>query len=428
MDSTRLTACLACGSGKLVPFLNLGVQALANDYQTIADANFSMFPLKLNYCPVCFHAQQSIAVDPALLYTDYPYASGISATLRKYFANFVMQVEQDGPAGRLNVLEIASNDGSLLREFQQCGHIVTGVDPARNLAPLNIPTIPSYWNANALVALDAIGRTRFDVIVAMNVLGHVQDPLTFLTLAKSVLASGGRIYIQTSQADMLLNAEWDTCYHEHLSFFTVKSFITLATRAGLLVQNISVVPIHGNSYLFELTTDAGRIPTGDVATRLHFEQAHAFYQPGTYEAFQFHVQTACDSARTSIDHFRRSGWRVVGYGAAAKFVTFLNTAQLKLDIVVDDAPLKQGKYMPGVDALVMPLNDLSSFVDPAKKILWIIGAWNFAPEIIDRINNKRSRYPSAFMTLMPLVKLWPQSKQIESPAIPASDVERRTDL
>lgn len=432
MTSTPLTACLACGSDKLVPFLDLGEQPLANDYIAVpvdvaaGVGLHTQYPLKLNYCPLCFHAQQSLAVDPHLLFDEYDYASGTSATLRGYFDWFVnWTLEQSKVDWSPRVLEIASNDGTLLRKFADEGCDVVGVDPARNLAPIYPTTISTYWSWDALAKLNAVGYVQFDVVVAMNVLGHVADPLTFLTLAKSVLAPGGRIYIQTSQADMLLNCEWDTAYAEHLSFFTVKSFTTLATRAGLIVDNISIVPIHGNSYLFELKADGS--PTGDVATRLHFEQEHAFYQPGTYEAMQYQVQMACDNAVSTLDQFQRAGWTIVGYGAAAKFVTFLNTAEITMDIVVDDAPLKQDKYMPGVGAKVISLDDFDKINDHANKVLWIIGAWNFAPEIIGRITNKRPHFNDAFITLMPAVKLWPQSKY-ESLAIPVGDVEKRTDL
>src|SRR5271165_1803863 len=213
MSYAPITHCLACGGSHLDPYLDLGRQPLANSYHD-GSAPLDEFPLGVSVCPDCWHTQLTVAVDPDLMFKNYLYVSGTTSTLSRYFVDFVLRTERDQPLTRpLRVLDIASNDGSLLEKFKLRGHVVQGVDPADNLRSRShakdIPTIVGYWNE---AALGQIGE-QFDVIVAMNVLGHITYPAEFLALCGRALKPHGRIYIQTSQALMVKNGEFDTIYH-----------------------------------------------------------------------------------------------------------------------------------------------------------------------------------------------------------------------
>ncbi len=264
-DCTPINKCLACGGKLGVKYFDAGMQPLANHFHDGSE-KLAEYPLGLNVCMSCWHSQLSHAVNPALMFRDYPYVSGTSATLRAYMKEFAAQVAPGKEKKR--ILEIGCNDGTLLLEFINLGHKVLGVDPAWNVASSVAPTLSAYWNEYTVEHMLPGWSAPFDIIVAMNVLAHVADPLTFLQLCKRVLAPGGRIYVQTSQAKMIERGEFDTVYHEHHSFFTVSSMLNLARRAGLRVDAISHVQVHGTSYLFELVQDDWSDQSWNEARRL----------------------------------------------------------------------------------------------------------------------------------------------------------------
>ena len=220
-----LKTCLACGGTDLFQYLDLGQMPLANSFHD-GSAELPTYPLAIQACRSCWHSQLSYAVDPDLMFRDYLYVSGTSDTLRRYFEGFAARFSSG-----LRVLDIASNDGTLLREFHKRGCAVTGVEPCCDLSPTReLPIYTGYWDRDAFEEVTLGGK--FDVITAFNVLAHTADPLTFLKLAREALAPGGTIWVQTSQAHMILDGTFDAIYHEHVSYFTPRSILALAGRAG----------------------------------------------------------------------------------------------------------------------------------------------------------------------------------------------------
>lgn len=388
----NIERCLACGAEGLSLVMDLGTQPLANAFHD-GDADMVKYPLQVNYCGECFHVQLSYAVDPEILYRDYPYVSGTSRTLRKYFEDFAERAEREaGNPASLRVLDIASNDGSLLRVFKERGHkVVFGVDPAGNLKPDDIPTFTGFWGAEALeAALRVTDGIGFDAVVAMNVLGHVSDPREFLLLAKGALADGGRLYVQTSQAEMIKTGEFDTVYHEHLSYFTASSWHALAERCGLFIEKMEIVDIHGGSWLVTMTKS-----------------------PRPYETFSWRANGTLAAARTAVSKMREAGYGAIGYGAAAKGMTFLNVIAdceglserkpLGLRHIIDDAPLKIGKMCPGLDIEVVGSEVIEGL---PERTLFVVLAWNFFDEIKARILEKRTKpHKFKFMVCFPEVRI-----------------------
>ena len=402
-DYTALDTCLACGGSRLSPYLDLGAQPLANSYHD-GTAPLDAYPLGVNLCGDCFHTQLTVAVNPDLMFKNYLYVSGTTTTLSRYFEDFAARVERDLGVGRkLRVLDIASNDGSLLEKFKLRGHDVQGVDPAENLRPLSdakgVPTLVSYWNEDAL---DRSGG-NYDVIVAMNVLAHITYPAEFLSLCRRALRPGGRVYIQTSQAMMVKNGEFDTIYHEHHSFFTVRSFLALAARAGLSVVDIEHVPVHGMSYLVQLVdaTGAQMSNATDLAVG-RLETEAGYYDPGTYERFAKRALTTRDKVSELVTWSRAAGYTVGGYGAAAKGMTFLNFAGLDLDYIIDDNPLKVGLLTPGRNIRVVGPDQLER---DESNVVFVVLAWNFYEEIMRRIQARRANARDYYLTYFPRVSL-----------------------
>ena len=401
----RMEHCLACGSGLLTTYLDLGHQPLANDYHR-GDVELATYPLALNLCENCFHSQLTHAVDPDILFRDYSYVSGTTSTLSAYFEGFVTEVERDLGPERMSVLDLAGNDGTLLTKFAAHGHDVLNVDPAANLTATSeangIPTMCAYWDADTWQLLDH----PYDAIVAMNVLGHVQRPLDFLVGCRNALSPGGRIYVQTSQRRMAIDAQFDTVYSEHLSFFTARSFIRLAERAGLITEHVETPDIHGGSYLWRLFVDSdnGEIDN-TVWALLDYEVTHGYYLDQTYRDFATNAEKTADFLVQTVELYKEAGYATIGYGAAAKGMTVLNYAGVDLDWIADDNPRKQGLLTPGRN---IPIRATSELADVDAPICLVIPAWNFAQEIRERVDAVRdtSRDVTVQYFPTPLVQRW----------------------
>jgi len=393
LEFIPLLNCVACDEIISEVTLDLGNQPLANDFLETA-TGFETYPLKLMRCGKCFHSQLSIAVNPSRLFRNYSYISGTSETLSEYFDFMVEKILSEyGPIGK--ILDIGSNDGSFLSKFIRTKWNGLGVDPAVNLIPISISkgvlTLPAFFNQKTAQVLAA----DFDVVVAMNIFAHTNNPLEILLGIKECLKENGRAYIQTSQADMFFTGEFDTVYHEHISFFNVKSMRALIERAGLYLDKVSIVPIHGGSYLWEITK---KPPITLQYSREEYEDKRGLYSNGIYENFAQIAISRVSEVQKIIESYRANKFKIVTYGAAAKGNTFLNFANIELDYIFDDTPQKIGRYSPAGGCIVSISSFLHEIKDPA---LIIIPAWNFRSEILNKIRNLRSNPKDQYLTYFP---------------------------
>jgi 2-polyprenyl-3-methyl-5-hydroxy-6-metoxy-1,4-benzoquinol methylase len=399
--ATHLTHCLACGSDHLLPMLDLNDQPLANAFIDDLQVDEPQWPLKVNMCTECHHLQLTHAVDPALIYEHYLYVSGTSKTYVDYMKWYALFVREQFPRWTTNVLDIGCNDGSQLDAFKALGYKTYGVDPAENILPTSTAkghnVVCGFWNEQT--ALDF--GVKFDIITSQNAFAHIPDPLTYLQTVKKVLAQDGLMFISTSQADMILNDEFDTIYHEHISFFNAKSMKALAERAGLHLRDVIKTPIHGTSYIFVL----GNEPKEHrVANILEMEKAVGLYTDETYAAWTANTLRLVDELKVFVELYRNKGYIIGGYGAAAKGNTLLNFSKIKLDFIVDDNPMKQGKFSPGMNIPVVDINHLDKYTSE-DKILFVPLAWNFFNEIRSKIVNKRSNPEDKFLKYFPKVEI-----------------------
>lgn len=379
-DWTPLDKCVACGGNDLWQFADFGLQQLANNFHEWGEVSGEEYPIRLNLCRTCGHSQQSGYVDPKLIFDKYPYVSGTSQTLRDHFDWFVSKVESDMPSRRLSILEIASNDGTLLQKFAARGHFCQGVEPAQNIySPAT--TYRGYWDEKALATVAA----EFDVLIAMNVLAHVADPAEFLRLCKKVLRPDGRLYVQVSQSRMIETGEFDTAYSEHISFFEDSSFLALARLVGLNPRLIHVREIHGGSKIVEFIH--GEPNVGEETER----DMRRMVLDRPYDKFQERAEQTVRALQEQINNYRLMGYRIVGVGAAAKAMTVLNFGKIRLDYIVDENPLKIGKYSPGMNIPIAPFDALKR--EP-EKCLFVFTAWNFADELARKLVTLRRIGPS----------------------------------
>jgi len=400
-DAKKLTECLCCGSKRLKLVLDLNEQPLANSYKKTAEETEPYFPLCLNICEDCTHLQLSHAVNPDLLFKNYLYVSGTSQTLRDYFDWFAKRTLEYFEMPPTTVLDIACNDGSQLNSFKALGLKTYGIDPAENLHPLS--------SANHDVVCDYFtdkysyhyGSKNLDIITAQNVFAHNSYPLEFLKQCKEIMHDRSRLFIQTSQADMIKNNEFDTIYHEHLSFFNSSSMSALAGRAGLHIIDIKKTPIHGNSYVFVMAKNLGARPS--VQHQLDQEREQGLQDMNTYLAYAEGCHTVIEDLNATIAHYRELEYVIVGYGAAAKGMTLLNFGQTSLDYIIDDNPLKQGLYTPGMNIPIVSIDILEDLRE--RQIAFVPLAWNFFKEIKGKIKANRDVDSDVFIKYFPTIKV-----------------------
>lgn len=390
----ELNECVICNSSKLKTYVDLGYQPLANNLN-IEPINENYFPLKVNYCENCFHSQLSISVNPELMFNFYLYETGTSKIINNYFKNFVSYVEAKFPGKKLKVLEIASNDGTLLKHFQDRGHQVLGVDPAKNITlkatKRGIPTITDFWSFD--MAKQFIDK--YDVIIAQNVLAHVPEPVDFMLGCHKVLKDSGSIFIQTSQANMLKNYEFDTIYHEHLSFFCANSFEMLAEKTDLYINDLCIPEIHGNSYLLEFTKF--RYPINTAIYKRIFDEN---VSPIKFEKFNKNFNSICDKTIKTVETYYKKGYKIIGFGAAAKGITFINHTGLQLEFIIDDTPGKQGMFTPHSHIPIVS-RDWYNTYKTENPTLMVVLPWNFYSNIKEQFKDDNL----LFMTYFPEIKV-----------------------
>ena len=394
----ELKECLACGSPELLPAINLGNQPLANNFLKEPGKN-ELYPLAVNQCANCFHLQLTHVVDPAIIYRDYAYVSGTSQTYLDYMFWFAKWAREYSNTQFGSVLDIGCNDGSQLDYFEKLGFLTYGVDPAENIHPTSTAkghrVVCGFWDEKSIGNLD---NRQFDIVVAQNSFAHNPDPLTYLKLLKPLLKSKGLFFIQTSQADMVRNGEFDTIYHEHVNFYNINSMNKLCNRAGLSLVDVIKTPVHGVSYVFVVS--AARSAPENIKNLIAMESD--LLSNDTYRAWAARARKISSEFSSRIEMFREQGYAIIGYGAAAKGMTLLNYATVNLDFIIDDNPMKQGKYSPGRDIPVVGIDVLQTYKND-DKILFVPLAWNFFSEIKSKILTARKNSNDRFLKYFPEV-------------------------
>ena len=391
------TTCICCGSKNLSLLLDLNKQPLANSYHDNTN-ELEKYPLGVNLCNDCYHVQLTHIVNPDLLFKDYLYVSGTSQTLKdnfEWFSEFVMEYADHYCE---SVLDIACNDGSQLDCFKSKGVDTYGIDPAENLYELsskNHNVICDYFDSNLY------DRT-FDIITAQNVFAHNENAKQFLDDCSKLMHDNSYLFIQTSQAEMIQNNQFDTIYHEHISFFNINSMNELAKRTDLNLIDVIKTPVHGISYLFIFSKK--NINKYLVQNLIDVERQRGLLSDKLYSEYQNNVQTVVDNFKQTIIDARNEGYKIIGYGAAAKGMTFLNFANTKMDIIIDDNPLKQNLYTPGTNTVIKSAKHIKTYSSD-DKILFVPLAWNFYSEIRTRIESERKNNNDRFLKYFPNVKI-----------------------
>lgn len=368
-------------------FINLGKQPLAN-HLLITPDNVEKYPLELYRCKNCNHTQIGYFINREILFKHYLYESGVSYTAKQYFLDFAKKYTNIyNNIKDKTILEIACNDGSQLDEFSKLGWNTYGIDPAQNIVikakEKGHKVECGFWGN--YINTTIFKNINIDLIVAQNVFAHVVNPIDFLNNCVEIMHDNTLLVIQTSQAAMYKNNEFDTIYHEHVSFFTIKSMKYAVESVGCYLKNVYKTNIHGISYVFEIMKGVKNINL----PLLEEEINNGLYDNTTYINYSRSVYNTKIMATKILSEYKKNNFNIIAYGAAAKGNVFLNyifdsdNNKLLPEYIIDESKLKISRYTPCTNILITDISILTKYSN--KKIIIIILAWNFSEEIINKL-------------------------------------------
>ncbi|MBF0625107.1 MAG: class I SAM-dependent methyltransferase [Magnetococcales bacterium] len=385
----RRSDCRLCGSTRLVPVFSLTPTPPANACVPAERVGMpqAKYPLDLFFCADCTHLQLLDVVDPGELFEQYVYVSGTSPVFVEHFRNYAATLGQRyrPPAGGL-VVDIGSNDGTLLRCFQEAGHPVLGVDPAREIArratAAGIETLATFFTPDLARELRR-ERGPAVIVTANNVFAHADDLAGILDGVRHLLAPGGIFAFEVSYLlEVHRQTLFDTIYHEHLAYHAVRPLLGFLERGGMELIAADPVPTHGGSIRCIAQPRGGPHPVADsVARQLALESAAGLDQAATWIEFGRRIDQLGHELKALLTDLRSRGQRIAGFGAPAKATTLMFHFGLgpeSVEFIVDDSPLKQGLFTPGWHIPILP----SSAIYERKPDCLLLLAWNFAQPIM----------------------------------------------
>ncbi|MEE2980391.1 MAG: class I SAM-dependent methyltransferase [Pseudomonadota bacterium] len=408
------STCRSCGATLNQTFVDLGETPLANSYPGAAelDRPDRRYPLHARVCQDCFLVQVDAVVPSEEIFSDYAYFSSYSESWVDHARRFTEIARRRFALDSQSlVVEVASNDGYLLRHFVDAGVPVLGVEPAANVAVVaeaaGVPTAVRFFGRETAADLVADGKAA-DLVVGNNVLAHVPDLNDFVAGLGALLKPGGVVSLEFPHLLRLMEeVQFDTIYHEHFSYFSLIALEPVLARHGLRLFDVDTLATHGGSlrlYACHADCEGHQEGPGLDAVR-GAERDAGLGELSTFTGFAARVATVKDALRAFLETAKSQGKTVVAYGAAAKGNTLLNTCGIGTDLieyVVDASPHKQGRYLSGSRLPIVSPERLAE----TKPNYVLILPWNLRHEIIGQ-NPTVGDWGGRFVVPIPITKVLP---------------------
>lgn len=389
----KQSTCRGCKSTALTKVFSLQPTPIGDEYVEGYKLSVEqpLYPIDLYICQSCSLAQLVDVVQPESIYADYIYLTESSTDLSPHFREYAQKVsDKIGLAQGALVVDVGSNDGTLLRCFQSLGYKVAGVEPSGKIAALansrGQKTYNSYLDSNAATQIVA-EQGKADLITSNNVFANVDDLHSWIKAIDVLLAENG-VYVFESfyLLDVVRNFVFDFIYHEHLTAFSVKPVVSLFEKFGLQVRSIDWVPTKGGSLRYYITRPGNKLFEGDtsVADFLKQEEDARLYDPATYEKFHNDIMALKAESLKCLDDIKQQGKSIAAFGASITGTTLIYHFELQkyFPYLIDDNVAKQGTFSPG---LHLPVYTRNAMRDLKPDYVYIL-AWRFADKII--ANNK----------------------------------------
>ena len=405
----KVTKCRICGSNELMDVIDLGEQPIPNGFlneEGLRKKEYK-YPLAVVFCNNCSLMQLKYLVDPSIMFQNYLYIPSASKTRVEYFKKMAEEVIEVSKIKKDSlIVDIGSNDGSLLVCFKNLGMKILGIDPAENLvevAKLNgVNTELGYFNSKfAAKMVKKYGKAK--AITATNVIAHIPNLHEVIKGGEELLDKDGIFVMHFPYSlDLLRDNLFDTIYHEHLSYFSIKSLLSLSRDSKLEIFDIHKSDLDGGSlrvFWKKKKNEKIKVKKIDINKLLSEEKNFGLHEIKAYLEFRKRVENLKINGVTKLKEIKRSGKKIVGYGAAAKANVLLNYFGLDnkiIDYLVDSTPYKQGLYTPGSHIKIYPEEKIYE-TNPDYVLIF---AWNFSKEIIEK-NKEFKKKGGKFIFLEP---------------------------
>ncbi len=412
MNNYRLEQkCRICSGKNLKIILDLGEQSPANSFigQNELNSTESKFPLRLFWCTDCYLVQLLDIVDKEYLFKNYFYMTSASKPIVDHFKKYAQEVYKEFLEGKDDsfVVEIGSNDGSLLSEFKKLGTSILGIEPATNLSNLanqsNITTKNTFFSSQ--VSKDIIKSRNASVVVANNVIAHVEDLQDLMDGIKILIGDNGVFIFEVPYlVDLIKKLEFDTIYHEHLSYFSILPLLKLVEQFGLEIFDIRKQLVHGGTLRIFVSKKNNFKVSDSIDNFINSEYEMGLNKNSIYDIFSANVKNLKIQLKELLIELKKEKKSLFGYGASAKGNVLLNYCEIDntvLDFIIDTTPTKQGKYTPGTH---IPIYSPKKILDKGDNDIALLLAWNYESQIIEKEKNFRSK-GGKFLVPIPSPKL-----------------------
>jgi len=407
---SKRNTCRLCENKKLELVVPLIPTPVAEKYLNKNQLNQKemICPLDLYMCKDCGHVQLLDIIDPKFLYSDYTYSSGNSSGLVKHFKEYAEKINNEyKPKKNSLVIDVGSNDGTLLSFFKKYGLKVLGVDPAKEIAEKatseGIKTLPEFMNmelSNKIKSEYGLAK----IITANNAFAHMDDLIGMLKSIKNLMQDDGVFVFEVSYLlDVIQKILLGTIFHEHHSYHSLKPLIKFMKHNRMEIINVERVTIQGGSLIgaAQLAGGPHKI-SSSVKNLIEVEEKHKLDSPESLKDFAKKIGKLKSELGSLLNSYKKEGKTIAGFGAARSGTTLITQMGIgkMLDFIVDDSPEKQGKFTPGDHILVMPTDTIYK----KKPDYLFILAWIHAKKII-RDNKKYVDDGGHFIICFPEVKI-----------------------